>query len=390
MRDNHLNEIIEVFLKGKTFEYPLESLKSGYVKTLELRHDDYIKRLENLPKNAFSDDINKDKYIIIETGKEICDVIKIYLSGNSEKAYRKFSQILNKNRNYIEKLALDFTPNSTNFYRTRLSDVQLKDKKEIFHIPYEMRHLVDAQRYSIAGVPCLYFGNTVYGCWLELDKPDINKLFISKFRNTRNVKILDFALTFKTLLKNTFNPDTLNSIYNYEKIKSFFIIYPLILSCSFNKKNDDAKFNVEYLIPNMLLQWIANNKSHFDGIRYFSTKNNHDSHSSIAMNYVFPPQKNKDRLEGFCPELKEIFTFTAPASWTMIDSLPLQGEDAHKYYEEIGSNEKILQNVDEILDHHYGMTKFHEVEIKIDHYFEYLKLDDKHRPLKKPGTGIFD
>jgi hypothetical protein len=39
------------------------------------------------------------------------------------------------------------------------------DRKQIFHVPFEKRRLVQNQRYSIAGLPCLYFGSSLWICW---------------------------------------------------------------------------------------------------------------------------------------------------------------------------------------------------------------------------------
>jgi len=233
-------------------------------------------------------------------------------------------------------------------------------------------------RYSIAGVPCLYFGNTIYNCWLEMDKPDLNKLYISKFKNIKKIKILDFAITFHTINNVATKTNQYPKEYSKKKINSFLRLYPLILACSFKKLNENANFNIEYIIPNMLLQWISNEKESIDGIRYFSTKMKHDRYDSIGINTVFPPKRNKDSMKGFCPKLKDTFSFTAPISWSMINTFPIQKFKNLK----INEDNKILQSSEEIIDSHYKMTKFYEVEKSIDEYFEFLKLDDTTRPKK--------
>jgi hypothetical protein len=314
-------------------------------------------------------------------GDDIVKVIKLHISGQVEQAYNEFSKILNNNREHLENLTLSI--NDEVFYRVRYSEKEITEKKDIFHIPFNLRHLVDTMRYSIAGVPCLYFGNTIYDCWLEMGKPDLNKLYISKFQNTEVVNILDFAITFHTLYKRPTIEDQNPKPYSEEKMKSFLMLYPLVLACSFKKQNENAKFNIEYIIPNMLLQWISNEKGHIDGIRYFSTKMKHERYDSIGINTVFPPKKDKDSMEGFCPKLKRIFKFTAPISWSMMNTLPLK-EIYSQYNNNIGETEKILQSVDEVIDSHYKMTKFYQIENNIDNYFELLELDNKQRP-KRPS-----
>ncbi len=378
-----LDEIIEALKFKNTFQYPLESLKDGYLETLQKRLDEYVNRIEKFDNILISEDINHSKpsSSIKAMGDEVIEVIRLYLSGKVEEAYRRFSELLNRNRAYIDNLTLHIENEKEVFFRVRYSEKDITDKKDIFHIPFSLRHLVDTMRYSIAGVPCLYFGNTIYDCWLEMEKPELNKLYISKFKNIKEIKILDFAMTFHTLKKIPNIEDQHPEQYSRGTIKSFLRLYPLILSCSFKKQNTNAKFNIEYIIPNMLLQWISNEKEHIDGIRYFSTKMKHERYDSIGINTVFPPKENKDSMEGFCPRLKNTFKFTAPISWSMINTLPLKDIDTGQN-NSVRETEKILQSVDEVIDSHYKMTKFYQVENNIDNYFEFLELDNKQRPKK--------
>ncbi|MBG7610701.1 hypothetical protein IU405_00375, partial [Polaribacter sp. BAL334] len=69
-------------------------------------------------------------------------------------------------------------------YRIRTNDSTYNSgftAKDLFHIPYEKRHLIGNNRFSLSGFPCLYFGNKVYCCWEELNRPKIENCFISKF-----------------------------------------------------------------------------------------------------------------------------------------------------------------------------------------------------------------
>lgn len=374
-----LKDAIKILSAKNTFQYPLESLKGGYLETLEKRIDDYINRIEELRiKKSFyliSQEINP-----LEKIKDnLIEIIKSYLSGNIELAYNKFSELIGSNRHHIENLMLHINEEEEVFYRVRYSEKEISSKESIFHVPFDKRHLVSTMRYSIAGVPCLYLGNSIYDCWLEMDKPELNKLFISKFKNIERISIIDFAITLNTLYKEPTIQDQRPIQYSFDKINSFLTIYPLILACSFKKQNENAKFNIEYILPNMLLQWISREKEHISGIRYFSTKMHHKRYDSIGVNIVFPPKKNKDHMKGFCPYLKDLFSFTAPISWSMLNNFPLRDID-DRIIPRITNDTKILQSSDEVIDSHYKMTKFYQIEQNIDNYFEFLKLDDKQRP----------
>lgn len=381
-----LIELVNILKKGKTFEYPLESLKDGYLDTLELRLKEYRKRIYSISNsNSLAQDVQQIRLgqntlsLIDDMSNKIINIVKLYLSGNAEEAYKKFSELLAENRSYIDNLIIKSEETNKILYRVRWSEKEITDKEDIFHIPFSKRHLVGTQRYSIAGVPCLYFGNTIYACWIEMGKPELNKLYISKFINAETVNVLDFAITFNTLIKVPTMEDQHPKEYTKEKIESFLLLYPLIMACSFKKQEENAKFNIEYIIPNMMLHWISNNKGYIDGIRYFSTKMKHERYDSIGINTVFPPKENKESMKGFCPKLKRTFKFTAPVSWSMINTFPLE-YTKEQYKQEVSEREKILQSMDEVIDSHYRMTKFYQVERNIDHYFEFLTLEDKQRP----------
>jgi len=381
-----LDEILKVLMKGNSFKYPLESSEDGYLVTLERKFTDYINRIEGLKlSNDFKVDISKLKE---ELTSSISKIIRFYLSGKIVDAYTLLYQLLENRKREIEFLVIESEPNQEIFYRARSSEKGINTKEEIFHIPFDKRHLVGTMRYSIAGVPCLYFGNTIYACWLELGKPDLNKLYISKFKNDKHIKVLDFAITFETLKKRPTIEQNFPKQYSLEKIRAFLSLYPLILACSFKKKYENNQFNMEYIIPNMVLQWISNEKEDIDAIRYFSTKMKHKRYDSIGINTVFPPKEGKDYLKGFCPKLEKTFKFTAPVSWSMINTFPIKKID-DGYNRKIQEDDKILHNIEEIIDSHYKMTKFYQIEQNIDKYFEFLLLSDKKRPKKNSSLNDF-
>jgi len=391
LNKNELDEMVKILTRQNTFEYPLTALKNqGYLETLEQRLEEYAKRLEELIASPILQNniIDIDILEMRTLNNNLLEIIKTYLSGKTEDAYRYFGTLLNNQRSHLEALIEERNEEEEYLYRVRVSEA--KSRRDIFHIPFNKRHLVSTMRYSIAGVPCLYFGNTIYACWLEMGKPDLNKLSISKFKNALPVKILNFAITFKTLTGiPTFIPNGYRP-YTKEKIEHFLKIYPLVLACSFMKKEESANFHMEYIIPNMLLQWISSEKTHVDGIKYFSTKMKHESYDSIGINIVFPPKENKDSIKDeFCPKLQRTFKFTAPISWHMINTFPLK--DVNTYTPTVvDSHEKIIQSSDEVMGSHYRMTKFYQIEENIDDYFEFLFLDDETRPKRNTVDDFID
>ncbi|MFH4351795.1 hypothetical protein WAJ70_22165, partial [Acinetobacter baumannii] len=55
------------------------------------------------------------------------------------------------------------------------------------------------------------------------------------------------------------------------EVISYLIIWPLMAACSVRVKNTTNTFKPEYIIPQLLLQFIRYDEF-FDGVSYFSTK----------------------------------------------------------------------------------------------------------------------
>lgn len=93
-----------------------------------------------------------------------------FLSGDIKSAYDVFDEVMSKEAtvtqlNYISVLLKDICSKDEPLYRVRKSESALTDHEHIFHIPFSKRYLVNAQRYSVAGQPCLYLGTSLYVCW---------------------------------------------------------------------------------------------------------------------------------------------------------------------------------------------------------------------------------
>lgn len=365
INNSDLKEILEIIISEDDerkfdFDYPVESLQDGYLHTFKERMDEYLKRINSFPRaNIFGQKIFKEIDKISNLKDEIENIILEYLSGRSKEAFEKFSYMINDYRTYIEKLSFKYEENSK-FYRMRISkDKNVNKLGEIFHISFDKRYLVSTQRYSVAGVPSLYLGNSLYACWQELEKPNLDDTFISEFNSIQQINILDFAITFN-ILKNSL--DTEQAIKEEKKFLSFFILYPLIFACSFKKQYKNANFNIEYIIPNMILQWLSNEKEHFHGIRYFSTKMNHKDFNSKGINIVLPPKENKNSLRNeYCPRLKSLFSLTKPIHWTVLSSL--------QFLSLYMSGETVIyEDIEEALLKEYEQSLFGQNEDKLNNF----------------------
>lgn len=189
-------------------------------------------------------------------------------------------------------------------YRMRQrKDYDLYTKEDMFHIPFDQLKSVPSYRYSISGFPCLYLGASLYSCWEETRRPEIDKVNFSAFTNTRDMNFVDVLC-----------PKNLDTIDNLVR----FIIFALCTSFV-SPDSDDNKFKYQYAIPELLLSLLVSERNNanglvkgIDGIKYLSTRYFRDAEmfgvEPIFYNYVIPIRQYKD--EGHCAELINTFRVT--------------------------------------------------------------------------------
>ncbi|HBR1790793.1 TPA: hypothetical protein L9M30_004898 [Klebsiella pneumoniae] len=313
-----------------------------------------------------------------------------FLSGDIKSAYDNFDSTFSE-RNIVKYIQAISTPlnNLCNadkpLFRVRKSHSAISERKDIFHIPFSMRHLVNAQRYSVAGLPCLYLGSSLYVCWLEMDKPDFDKLYISSFSsNDSESKILNF--TADIIYSKYNNIQRKNILSAYEKL-AYICLMPLIYACNYVKKNNSVSFTQEYIIPNLLMQWISRrSKSNIVGIAYRSTKMVKTSHSDKSINVVLPPKVSYAQTiqMDFCPNLLKMFDLTPPVSWQVLKTLDYT-VDMDGYSEVLSATRYLkrkerlsgIQNFDDDIVNLYPLTDFYKLEKCIDNLLEYDSIIDK-------------
>ena len=170
-------------------------MKTDYSKSIQVRTKDVIHRfnkyVNGLQESVFETfGITKASasQIVEETGKQLDDLLNSYLNGNIIAA-------INIAYHLLFKIKLSSIKSNTNFYRARDNNTGfLYTKEEMFHIPYELRHKVTNQRYSVSGLPCLYLGSSTYLCWEELERPDYLKCNFCLLRNYGPLWVFDLRI----------------------------------------------------------------------------------------------------------------------------------------------------------------------------------------------------
>jgi hypothetical protein len=320
-----MSEIIKTLrnsFTNKAFTYPLKSdSNENYYKTLQKNYLLFQQKIEELPEAIDELRAIKDRSQEIESlSIGILNSIGNYLWGSRKFALEYFSEFIEQpiiKSNLLRlSTAINTDENKETFlFRIRESDNELTERSEMFHIPFDARHLVENQRFSISGLPCLYLGSSIYVCWLELGKPKLSNIYISGFKVNNSVKTLDLAYDLELIL-------TLleEGKLEFSEFTDRLVLFPLIMACSFRTKHLNAAFHEEYIIPGLLLEWIAYESKQITGLKYLSTKLN-TTKNEYGINYVFPP-RNFSAGNKYCPELTENFQLTNPLSWDILSILP--------------------------------------------------------------------
>ncbi|EAM8767894.1 hypothetical protein NHJ76_000678 [Salmonella enterica] len=217
-----------------------------------------------------------------------------------------------------------------------------------------------------------------------MDKPDFDKLYISSFisQDTKS-KILNFVPQLKTSINTKeWSSEELRT-NNYIKA-SYLVLWPLIFSCSYIKTHENSSFTQEYIIPNLLMQWISTRgQSPISGIAYSSTKMKKSLGSKLSINVVLPPKATyrQTTQKDFCPRLSSLFDFTPPVSWQVLKTLEYQNaipktSEQGKAIRFLARKERLsgITDFDSDIIRLYPLTDFYKLEVCMDRLFDYSPI----------------
>ena len=232
-----------------------------------------------------------EKYLeeITNNATKLIEVLRLYSSGNIVEASLKAFQIFDTMKPQLMQRCSGVY-SLEDYYRIREIGKQpfRLERKELFHIPYNKNYLVGTERYSMPGYPCLYLASQAELAWYECGKPQ--KFAIAKFdipKEENYLKFIDFSeklLPLKYSFLSWFHSKK-NKIEVQKYLLKYIYTYPLRAACSVVVEHHGAKFIEEYIIPQLLLQWVRNDKD-FDGIRYESCSDSDDAKTLGGYNLV--------------------------------------------------------------------------------------------------------
>lgn len=304
-------------LKNSKLKLPLV-YSNGGVDIIALLKDTFDELFKELSKPQYYDILNKEKdnYLEITTysAKVIATITK-WFEGNISEAKKTFDKELKDRLLLLPQKKL---PSKQSFYRVRTSNEhKILSRKDLFHIPFELRNKISTQRFSIPGFPCLYLGNSVYICWEELNRPNFHDIQVAKFENNSEIKL--YNLSYEQYNFQKLVPQKLKD----EEVIKLLLAYPIIAACSIQvpQKRQFDPFKPEYLIPQIVLQTLMEQKNTGTiGIVYSSTKiyKDNSKNEGTFENFILPVTSTV-RPDGYCSDLTKLFNMTSVVAGWPVD-----------------------------------------------------------------------
>lgn len=265
---------------------------------IKLDNDYYTKLKQVLEKYCeYVDGIRDIDLDCKKRVKENCEEIKKCLQNyynaniicaqegilNILKKYKASRHIVNElNKNYAfrgiansdlrvkksdcEKLYQNMLESTFYYFKARLSEGDIKSEG-MLHIPFNRRQITTTQRYSIAGVPCIYLTATSFGAWIEMGMPESDIFNVSAYKLPSNLKILNLC-QFAGLIEGA--SSMIQDIKELERVKDFIEIFPLVIATSFSVAEQKRSFKSEYIVSQLVMQ--AAKSIGIDGVAYNSKK----------------------------------------------------------------------------------------------------------------------
>jgi hypothetical protein len=296
---------------------PLERGNLPFIDALKLEFNSFIGLLEDTKMEDVDLNVSCIRYAKPKPTKKrfinlvkmiqntIIEIIQLYHEGFSGDAYKGLRALLKHNRlmfgekryryyelddilinSFSRKMNLEHSK----FYRMRISKNELHEQCELFHLPYTKRELVDSCRFSIQGYPCLYLGTSLDVCWKEIGR-DVDhgeQIYASRFENNRGLVFIDLTI-----------PGDIDMYDAYQ----FLVTYPFYLASLVKVRFPKAPFKPEYIIPQLLLQYVRAEEG-LAGIIYSSTKDNEHKNDKY-FNIVIPTRGFRN--DEFCAYVRDVF-----------------------------------------------------------------------------------
>ncbi|MCJ0741393.1 hypothetical protein [Pedobacter montanisoli] len=319
-----LDDIVtDIKSKESIFKIPTVYSSEYFPELVETRLEEFYKflsdysigkRLNSIYRTLEQKDSSGDLSLLTRLRafiKAINSSVSSYYDGFTYKAYDGFSTSLNNIIEFHNNVALSYIEPNQSYYKIRVDEsLSIKNREDNFHIPFNLRHFCATQRYSIPGIPSIYLGSTSYLSYEELGRPKIASSYISRFETKKLIRIIEIQTIYNFL---KFSNDG-ELVEKFRHVLRYLILFPLYFTTTIRVIETGASFKTEYIIPQLLMQFIgASNKDDdaIRGVKFPSSKLKYDTDDDHRhFSYVFPiVRSNKS---GFCGYLSSVFHLSKP------------------------------------------------------------------------------
>ena len=314
-----------------------DDVKAAYKKQLEIKFKKVYNALNRIPIGYYAP-TNKKTIIDKVQGfqKSIISIADQYLDGYPSLAYEEFSKAVRlfEIDDELTTLQQIQVPMNHTFFRIQVQRGPYKIKRkgpcgffkykkpfELFHPPFHKRRSVSTTRFSIPGYPSLYLSDKLQTSYSEcIPEPDTDPFHAISFRNIRPLYFIDLSEERFIDDVNKFPGIKPLSSIDVSNITDHLGLYQLVIACHTKidyvpyYKGERIQFKAEYILPQLMLQWLKHNGFAVDGIRYKScTSERRFAALNCHYNYVLPVRRSLDK--GFCPTLASLFASTETYSY---------------------------------------------------------------------------
>ena len=297
-------------------EMALKDILEGEKRTFDVQFDEMILRNKfRRFSDTFYDKLAANKTSIMAIFDLLCEVINQYDNADMANAQNTFDRLMEDLQDHLFISNVFWLNYSPYFYRIRVSTSEKLNKpRDLFHIPYNKRYLVSNERYSLAGHPCLYLASCLEIAWQECGYP--KDFYYAKFEYQAEAieqnewKLMTF-LSPRDVARKWFIAMNSSEECYFKIATDYLVSYPLIYACSIVNPTGHSAFKQEFIIPQMLMQWVYRHYDKIKGIRYFSCYNVDDIRCYNGFNVVMPAKRSDNRSQ-YSRDLKKKFKVTKP------------------------------------------------------------------------------
>lgn len=181
------------------------------------------------------------------------------------------------------------------FFRARRGDPVGFSAHDMLHLPYSKRGKMGNYRFSIAGVPSLYLGNSSYACWIELGRPPDYDFNVSPVLLSGGQRIFNLAVMNRDFhLLREFDSDA---------VHAWLRLFMLMVATSYRVHEEHRTFKSEYIISQGVM--LACRELGLDGVAYYSKRVENQLFAQAAINLVlFANYRRGAEYGDICNHLK--------------------------------------------------------------------------------------